>query len=216
MSPQIGRIHIITDTETQRRYSHLELASLALRAGIKTIQYRHKTFQPERDGPELRHIARLIRAHKGQLIINDFVEVAVEVQADGVHLGEDDMPLEEAFRRISPSMIIGATVHSLERYAQIKHFPLAYVGVGPVFATHTKSLTNPPLGIEGLRKFAETIHHPIIAIGGITAERAKLLFEAVPNLYGVAVISAFCQADDPVKVARELLAAIPPAASDLR
>ncbi|MCS6896039.1 MAG: thiamine phosphate synthase [Bacteroidia bacterium] len=209
MRPHIGRIHIITDTEIQSRYSHADLVALALQGGAPTIQYRHKAFKREYDLSELYEIVRLVRAHQSQLIVNDYVDIAIEVQADGVHLGEEDMPLEEAFRRLPPSMMVGATVHSLERYGEIRHFPIAYVGVGSVFATNTKSPKTPPLGIEGLRSFVESISHPVIAIGGITPERAKMLFDAIPGLYGVAVVSAFCQADDPVRTVRELLATLP-------
>lgn len=206
----IGRIHIITDTTLQSRYSHVDLARMALEAGIPTIQYRRKDFSREQHLSEVQEIARLIRRHRAQFIINDYVDLAVEVGATGVHLGEEDMPIEEAIRRLPPFTVIGASVHSLERYKAIAHLPLAYVGVGPVFETQTKVPARPPLGIEGLRQFVEAIKHPVIAIGGITPERAKILFESIPTLHGVAVVSAFCTADDPKAVAYELLQALPP------
>ncbi|MCS7297651.1 MAG: thiamine phosphate synthase [Bacteroidia bacterium] len=205
----IGRVHILTDTTVQERYSHVDLARMALEAGVPTIQYRRKEYDRALHLEEVQTIARLVRQYHAQLIINDHLELAVEVGATGLHLGEEDMPLQEAFRRIPPLMVIGATVHSLERYAAIRHFPLAYVGVGPVFETSTKVPTRTPLGIEGLRSFVEAITHPVIAIGGITVERAKLLFESVPKLHGVAVLSAFCAAEDPIQVARNLLQIVP-------
>lgn len=206
---RIGRIHILTDTSIQQRYSHLELARMALEAGIPTIQYRRKDFVREHHLAEVVEIARLARQHHAQLIINDYPDIAVEVGATGVHLGEEDTPLEQVFYRLPPFVVVGATVHTLERYAAIKHLPIAYVGVGPVFETQTKDPGYPPLGVEGLRTFVEAIAHPVIAIGGITVERARQLFEAIPKLHGVAVLSAFCAADDPVAVARELMALLP-------
>ncbi|GIV22400.1 MAG: thiamine phosphate synthase [Bacteroidia bacterium] len=206
---RIGRIHILTDTHLQTRYSHYELAQMAIAEGIPTLQYREKAFTPEKHLEELKKIAALARQYHTQLIINDLVEVAAEIGATGVHLGESDMPIEEALHRLPAFTLIGATVHSLERYQAIRHLPIAYVGVGPVFETQTKDVGRPPLGIEGLRQFVEAITQPVIAIGGITPPRAAELFRAIPKLHGVAVLSAFCTADDPRTIARELLALLP-------
>ncbi|MCX7607459.1 MAG: thiamine phosphate synthase [Bacteroidia bacterium] len=206
---QIGRIHIITDTHVQRRYSHYDLVRMAIEAQIPTIQYREKFFSSERHLAELRQILELARRHHTQLIINDYVEIAAELGATGVHLGEHDISIEEALRKLPAFAIIGATVHTLERYRAIQHLPIAYVGVGPVFETSTKESGYPPLGVEGLRSFVEAITHPVIAIGGITPERAHLLFTAIPRLHGVAVLSAFCSASEPIEVARALLNSIP-------
>ncbi|MCS7162130.1 MAG: thiamine phosphate synthase [Bacteroidia bacterium] len=206
---RIGRIHIITDTTIQERHSHLELARMAIEAGIVTLQYRQKEFVREKHFAELQAIAALARKHQVQLIINDHVALAAEVGATGVHLGETDMPIAEAMRQLPAFTLIGATVHTLEYYQTIRHLPLAYVGVGPVFPTNSKSLPYEPLGLEGLRRFVEAINHPVIAIGGITPERAKLLWENIPKLHGVAVLSAFCAAAQPMEVARALLALLP-------
>jgi thiamine-phosphate pyrophosphorylase len=207
---KLGRLHLITDTSTQSRFSHLDLVQMAIRMGAPTIQYREKSFRRETHLAELMTIARLCRQHRVQLFVNDYVEVAVEVGASGVHLGEEDTPIEVALRQLPPLMVVGASVHSLEYYQRIRHLPLAYVGVGPVFESPTKPGSRPPLGIEGLRQLVEAISHPVIAIGGITPKRAQELFAAIPKLYGVAVISAFVQAPDPEAAIRELLAAIPP------
>lgn len=205
----IGRIHILTDTTIQNRFSHYELAELAFREGIPTLQYREKAFSPEKHLPELRQITELARKYHAQLIINDYVDVAAEIGATGVHLGEKDLSVQEALKRLPALTLIGATVHTLEQYERLRHLPLAYVGVGPIFETATKDPGYPPLGIEGLKRFVEVIHHPVVAIGGITPERAQKLFETIPKLHGVAVLSAFCKAADPAEVARELLAALP-------
>jgi thiamine-phosphate pyrophosphorylase len=206
---RLGRLHLLTDTATQSRFSHLELVQMAIQAGAPTIQYREKHFTREKHLDELQTIARLCRQQHVQLFVNDYLDVAVEVGATGVHLGEEDTPLEEALHRLPPLMVLGASVHSLDYYAKIRHLPLVYVGVGPVFESPTKPSARPPLGIEGLRHFVEHISHPVIAIGGITAPRARQLFEAIPKLYGVAVISAFVQAPDPKAAVWELLSVIP-------
>ena len=206
---KLGRLHLITDTATQNRFSHLDLVQMAIRAGAPTIQYREKNFLPEKHLEELKHIARLCRQHQVQLFVNDHLEVAVEVGAAGVHLGEGDVAVEEAIRRLPPLMVVGASVHTLEYYERIRHLPLAYVGVGPVYESPTKPGARAPIGIEGLKRFVETISHPVIAIGGITVERAETLFREVPGLYGVAVISAFVQASDPEAAVRRLLSVIP-------
>ena len=206
---KLGRLYLITDTSTQSRFSHLDLVQMAIRAGAPTIQYREKNFLRESHLEELKTIARLCRQHHVQLFVNDYLDVAVEVGAAGVHLGEEDTPVAEAIRQIPPLMTMGASVHSLKYYEQIQHLPLAYVGVGPVFDSPTKPGARTPLGIEGLKKFVEAISHPVIAIGGITVERAKALFKEVPGLYGVAVVSAFVQAPDPEAAVRRLLEALP-------
>lgn len=205
----VGRIHILTDTRIQSRFSHYELARMALEAGIFTLQYREKHFSPDRHKEELLKIAQLVHKYGAQLFINDYVDLALEIGATGVHLGEQDTPIEEALRKLPAFTLIGATVHTLEYYQRIRHLPLAYVGVGPVFATSTKDPGYPPLGVEGLRVLVEAITHPVIAIGGITPARARELFSAVPGLHGVAVLSAYCTAEDPLQVARALLQALP-------
>ncbi|MCS7188375.1 MAG: thiamine phosphate synthase [Bacteroidia bacterium] len=206
---RIGRIHILTDTQVQQRFSHYELCEKAIAAGIPTIQYREKKFSPQRHMEELRRIAELARRTHTQLIINDHVELAAEIGATGIHIGEEDMPVEEVMRKVPAFTLIGVTVHSMEFYERVRRWPIAYVGVGPVFETSTKDSGRPPLGIDGLRTYVEAISHPVIAIGGITPERARMLFEAVPNLHGVAVLSAFCKASEPIEVARELMALLP-------
>jgi thiamine-phosphate diphosphorylase len=205
MNHQIGRLHLLTDTQLQNRFSHLELVQFALEAGVPTIQYREKRFQKNLHLDELREIRKLTRG-KAQLVVNDHVWLAVEVEADGVHVGQEDMAPEQALSIIAKDQRLGVTIHTMEELEAILHLPVAYIGVGPVFSTLSKQVPYPPLGLKGIEPFCVRSPFPVIAIGGIQVHHIQPLFEH--GVYGVAVLSAFCCSPTPWKVAKELVEAV--------
>jgi thiamine-phosphate diphosphorylase len=211
MISRIGRLHVITDTTLQHRYSHAELAELAIRGGADTIQYRSKS--PDirlllREASEVRDVC----AHHGvTFLVNDRVDVALAVDADGVHLGRDDMPLPLARKLLGPEKIIGGTVRNVDHLLQAIRESADYVGLGPVFGTSSKAVAHDLLGLEIVQQVSAVSTIPVIAIAGITAANAAEVIAA--GAAGIAVIGAVCCADDVEGAAQELLKKISAAQS---
>jgi thiamine-phosphate pyrophosphorylase len=139
-------------------------------------------------------------------LVNDRLDVAMAVKADGIHLGREDFPLPLARDILGRDTIIGATATSLKEARACLQEGADYIGFGPVFTTTSKGDAGPACGIEGLAEAVETIPVPIIAIGGLTPETIPLVMET--GAHGVAVISAVCCRNDPEQAARELRHAV--------
>lgn len=192
-------IHILTDTVIQQRWTHLQLAQMALEGGADVVQIRTKNdkLTPE----EYSAIFSLQRKPNQKIILNDDVESANRFGADGAHVGREDMPVSAARKLLGDSKILGATVHSLAELENLRNSEVDYIGVGPVFGTSSKNTNLPALGLEGLREICEKSPWPVIAIGNVNLQNAAAVMKA--GAAGVAVLSAFCLADDPVEVARQ-------------
>jgi thiamine-phosphate pyrophosphorylase len=206
MLSRIGRLHVITDTTLQHRYSHAELAELAIRGGADTIQYRSKS--PDirlllREASEVREVCT---HYSVTFLVNDRVDVALAVDADGVHLGREDMPLPVARKLLGPDRIIGGTVRNREHLRQAIRESADYVGLGPVFGTASKSVAHDLLGLEVVRQVSAESTIPVIAIAGITVANAGEVIAAGAS--GIAVIGAVCCADEVEGAARELIQAM--------
>lgn len=137
-----------------------------------------------------------------RLMINDDFEAAIAVGADGLHIGQGDLPVVEARRRLGPGMILGLSVETPERAASVDPALVDYVGAGPVFATPTKPDHKHPVGFDGLAAQVAACPVPAVAIGGLKAEHAPAV--AVAGAQGMAVVSAICGQSDPVSAARLL------------
>lgn len=148
----------------------LEMARLVLKAGVRWIQYRDK----ERDRLRLYRTALALReltaTYGACLIVNDFADIAAAVGADGVHLGQDDLPLKEARKILGKGRIIGISTHSLEEALLAEADGADYVGFGPVYATATKKAGR-PRGVGRLREVGGKLRIPVVAIGGIERRR---------------------------------------------
>jgi thiamine-phosphate pyrophosphorylase len=140
------------------------------------------------------------------LIVNDRVDVALEIGADGVHIGQHDMDPERARRLLGPDAIIGLSIETIEQARAAVSLDVDYLGVGPIFATATKTDAAPPLGVEALAQIRAISRHRVVAIGGIGLENARQAIDAGAD--GAAVVSAICAAEDPERAARELRRAI--------
>ncbi len=137
------------------------------------------------------------------LIINDRLDVALAVGADGVHLGQSDMPLAMARAIVGDTLLIGISAESVADAVAAEEGGADYLGVSPVFATPTKSDTAPALGLEGLRAIRRAVRIPLVGIGGLDRGNAAAVIEAGAD--GVAVVSAIVAAADPAQAARELV-----------
>ena len=188
-----------------------QLAEAAIRGGVTFLQLRFKGATTKQFLAAALETVEVTHRMNVPLVINDRVDIAYAVEAEGVHLGQEDMDPEEARDRLGEHAIIGATIHSLEeaRAAPVKFAD--YYGVGAVYATASKDRKEPPIGIEGfasLRKELELVDpgKPVVGIAGITAENCVPVLEA--GAQGVAVISDIFMADDVEAAARRLTAAV--------
>jgi len=196
-------VYLVTDRGLSRGRSTLEILQGAVRGGVTCVQLREKNC-PIRDFIEQANsIKAYLRAHDIPLIINDRLDVAQAVGADGVHLGQSDMLLHVAWEILKDSMIIGISAESLQNAIEAEKGGADYIGVSPIYATPTKTDTAPPLGLEGLREIRNAVRIPLVGIGGLTKDNAGEVIKHGAD--GVAVVSAIVSADDPELATKELL-----------
>ena len=162
-----------------------------LTSGIKFIQYREKEKPRRRIYEEAIELRRLTRNFNAVLIINDYADIALAVDADGVHLGQEDLPLNAA-RKIMGEKIIGISTHNLEQAKAAEAGGADYIGFGPIFHTTTKD-AGKPVGIDGLRLVKKNVNIPVVAIGGINLDNIEAVVDAGAD--AVAVASAICRGD---------------------
>lgn len=195
-------LYLVTDRPLSRGRATVDVVREAVAGGVTCVQLREKNCSVEEFIGEARQLHGFLRPLGIPLIINDSVEVAAAVGAEGLHLGQQDMPLEQA-RKVLPSCgIIGISAESLEDAIRAEEQGADYIGVSPVFATPTKTDTAPPLGLDGLRAIRAAVKIPLVAIGGIHAENAREVVRAGAD--GLAVVSAIVSAGDPRAAAAEL------------
>ena len=199
---QIGKLHILTDTVLQSRFSHMEITRLAIAGGADTIQYRQKSGSTREMIEIARNMKRLCSEAGVTFIVNDRLDVAIAAEADGVHLGQDDFPIPMARELLGEGRIIGGSAATLDEARKCLSEGADYVGFGPVYPTTSKDDAGPVSGIDILKQVVEIIPLPIIAIGGVGAENIPDVMRA--GARGIAVISAVCCQDDPEEATRSL------------
>jgi len=199
---RIGRLHVLTDTVLQGRFSHLELAKRAIAGGADTIQLRQKSGSTK----EMIEIAvgmrRICREEGAVFIVNDRIDVAIAAEADGVHLGQDDFPIPLARKLLGKDRIIGGSAATPEEIEICIREGVDYVGFGPVYPTGSKEDAGPVSGIDFLKRIVQSTSIPVIAIGGIDPSNTTRVMDA--GAHGIAVISAVCCQTDPLKATRAL------------
>jgi len=177
----------------------------ALRGGVDIVQLRDKHADDAALVAAGRRYAALCAAHGALFILNDRPELVAETGADGVHIGQDDQPVEAARALVGAERIVGLSTHTPQQIATANHSGVDYIGVGPVRATPTKP-GRPAVGTALVQKAAARAVHPFVAIGGIDAATAIAVREA--GAERIAVVRAITEAADPEAAARELRAAI--------
>jgi len=199
-------LYLVTDAGLSRGRSHLSVVEAAIRGGVTIVQYREKSASTRRMIEEATELRRLCRTAGIPLIVNDRLDVALAVDADGVHVGQDDMPASRARRLLGRKQILGVSAGSIEEARKAVDDGADYIGASPVFSTPTKPDAPPPLGIEGLRRMTQAVKIPVVAIGGITEGNAVTIMEA--GAAGIAVVSAIVGAEDVEAAARALRDAV--------
>ncbi|HEU4558049.1 MAG TPA: thiamine phosphate synthase [Longimicrobium sp.] len=204
LAPRVALI-VITDPDCGGR-AVVDVVCAALRAGAPSIQLRGKD-QPAREQVELARALRAETRAAGALLwVNDRLDVALTAGADGVHLGQDDLPLEAARRIVPAGFLIGISAETAELALAAERGGADYVGTGPVYATGSKADAGDAVGCERITEVARAVRIPVVGIGGIGAANAGEVVRA--GAAGVAVISAVMRAPDPEAATRELLRAV--------
>jgi thiamine-phosphate pyrophosphorylase len=179
--------YFITDSNCSRQGNEKDVIQ-ALTAGVEIVQLRDKSATSGELYREAKTLRKLCAGTKSRLIINDRVDIALAVNADGVHLGQEDLPCEVARRLLGEKKIIGVTVHNLREALTAEKASADYLGVSPIFATSTKSDAGTPCGLETLREIRAHCKIPIVAIGGINLQNARDVIEAGADM--ICAISA--------------------------
>ena len=198
---------VILDRTASHGRDLREILEGVIAGGGRLVQFREKEWPLRRCLPLLEDLRRRARQAGIGFAVNDRLDLALAVEADGLHLGQDDLPASVARRLLPPSMFLGVSTHTVEQARQAEHEGADYVAVGSIFPTATKPESQ-LVGLDLLREVRGQIRAPLVAIGGITADNAAQVIEAGAD--GVAVISAVCGARDPAEATRRLLERIRP------
>ncbi len=199
-------LYVITDSKLSRGRSHRQVIEAAIRGGATIIQYREKNATTRQMILEALELCEVCRAQSVPFIVNDRIDVALAVDADGVHLGQDDLPASMARKLIGPDKILGVSAENMEQALTAIADGANYLGVGAIFSTATKSDAGEPIGLRGLESIVRVSTIPIVGIAGINASNAADVIRAGAS--GVAVVSAVVSADDIQVAARELRAIV--------
>ena len=200
------KLYLVTDRELSLGRSLEEVVSEAVKGGVTVVQLREKDASTGEFIELARRLMTLLKPLDIPLIINDRVDVALAVDADGVHIGQSDMSYEDARRLLGPDKIIGLSVENFKDVEAANALDVDYIGISPVYGTPTKTDTAEPFGLEGLHKAVQMSAHPTVAIGGMNASTIAEVMAAGTD--GVAVVSAICSAENIRKATSDLRAIV--------
>ncbi len=199
----LPRLYAIIDPAQSGGRSSVEVAAALLASGVRLIQLRDKLASSRELYASAQGVAGSIRSAGGIFIVNDRADVALAVDADGVHVGQEDLPVESARALLGPAKLIGYSTHVLGQVREADQSSADYVAFGPIFPTASKENADAVVGLAGLARARMATRKPLVAIGGITLENARAVIEAGAD--SAAVISALVGAQDIRKRAEEFL-----------
>jgi thiamine-phosphate pyrophosphorylase len=201
-----SRLLVVTDRHQTNGRPLVPLLQQVVNAVAPAIQLRERDLSA-RELVTLAHEVQAVTAsHRSQLLINDRIDVALALEGVGVHLRSNSLPISVARRLLGAQRLVGVSVHTVEEAMQVESQGADYIILGPIYATPSKQMFGPPLGIHTLEKACRLVRIPIIGIGGVTAARAQQMRRA--GAFGVAVITAILGATDVESATRELLEAV--------
>ena len=203
---QVGVLHVITDTTIQSRFTHAQLAEMAIEGGADTIQFRQKTGTTRDLLNTAREVQAICARHSVPLIVNDRADIALAIGSAGVHFGQDDLPIVVGRTLFPPDSIIGASARTEGKVMEAIAEGADYIGFGPIRQTSSKPDAEAPKGLDALTRMCDIAQCPVIAIGGITVEDVYDVVRV--GAHGVAVISAVCGEPDPSAATQRLVAEI--------
>lgn len=182
-----SRLYPVTD-RILSALSHADQVLQLSEGGASLVQLREKKVSPAEFYAQAEEALRIARERGLKVIVNDRVDIALALKADGVHLGQDDLPPQAARRILGPDAIIGFSTHNPRQARVAAQMPIDYIAIGPIFATASKEASNSPIGLDGLRLVRQAVGAiPLVAIGGITVENSGSVLNAGADV--VAVIS---------------------------
>ena len=195
-------------THYTERYSHLDSVRIALEGGCRWIQLRMKEASPKDILPIAKEAMSLCRKYDATFIIDDFVELAKQIGADGVHLGKNDMPIAEARKILGKDFIIGGTANTFEDVQMLYKTGANYIGCGPFRFTTTKKNLSPILGLEGYKQIISLMKEhkislPLVAIGGITKKDIPSLMQT--GISGIALSGSILRSENPIEEMKEII-----------
>jgi thiamine-phosphate pyrophosphorylase len=195
-------IYLVTDRDLCGQMTLADVVLQSVKSGVAYVQLREKNVTTRFFVEEAKRIKELLSPYKIPLIINDRVDVALASGAEGVHIGQNDMPYKLVRKLMGKKAIIGLSVENWQDVEESQKLDVDYIGVSPVFATPTKKDTKEPWGLEGLKKIKAVSRHPLVAIGGINNSNARDVIAAGADC--IAVVSAICAAPDPAAATNKL------------
>jgi thiamine-phosphate pyrophosphorylase len=199
-------LYLVTDKRLSLGRSNLEIIKAAVAGGVTVVQLRDKEATTRELYEEGLKIRDFLQERRIPLIINDRLDIALALDADGVHLGQDDMPVAPARKILGKNKIIGASVFTPAEAREAEAAGADYLGLSPIFVTPTKAELTDQIGIEGIPPIRQAVRVPLVGIGSLNAGNA---FRAVAaGLDGVAVVSAICSQRDPEGAARAIKAEV--------
>jgi thiamine-phosphate pyrophosphorylase len=197
-------LYLVTDEKASLGRSIVDIVRQAVKGGVSIVQLREKELDTRQFIERARELQKILKPQNIPLIINDRIDIALAVNADGVHIGQKDMPFELVKRIIPGNMIVGLSVETIEQLREAESLPADYIAVSPVFSTPVKTdFDQKPWGLEGLAEARKLTKHTLVAIGGVNASNAMNVISAGAD--GIAVVSGICSADNPEAASRELI-----------
>ena len=204
----LPRLYVILDAALLT-VPETECAQKLADAGVRLLQYRNKRASPRELFESSRELVSLLATLKVSVVVNDRADFAALAGANGVHVGQEDLEVEKARQVVGTEKLVGVSTHNLEQFRRAAASSADYIAVGPIFSTGTKSNPDPVVGTEFIREVRLLTDKPIVAIGGITLERAPEIIESGAD--SVAVISDILGAPEPGKRARQYIDLLGPA-----
>ncbi|MBP7274691.1 MAG: thiamine phosphate synthase [Kiritimatiellae bacterium] len=195
-------VYLVTDAALSLGRPVDEVVRAAVKGGVTVVQVREKSASARAALREIEELRAFLHDRNVPLVVNDRLDWALACGADGVHLGQDDLPCAEARRIAGPDLVIGVSVRTPEETRAAERDGADYVAVSPVWSTPTKRDAPAPAGLEGIRAVRAATRLPVVAIGGVHAGNAGAVIRAGAS--GVAVVSAIMSASDPAAAARDL------------
>ena len=193
MFPAAPFLYPILDLDLLGTQPVAPVAAALVDAGVRLLQVRGKSATDARLLQVVREVLAITRAGQAALVVNDRPDIALLAGADGVHVGQDDLPPSEVRTLVGPSLIVGLSTHDLAQVTAASREPVDYIAFGPLFATRTKAQPDPVVGTTLLAEARRATARPLVAIGGITPERAPAVLQAGAD--GLAVAGALCGPD---------------------
>lgn len=196
-------LYLVTDQNFSGNRSVIDIVKQAVEGGVTVVQLREKDLNTRLFIEKAIALKKILSNFHIPLIINDRIDIALASNADGVHIGQSDMPFSLVKKIIPASMIVGLSVENMAQAEEAQNMDVDYLGISPVFSTATKTnFDEVPWGLDGIKRLKSISRHPLVAIGGINKSNTAQVIKAGAD--GIAVVSAICASPDPKAAAHEL------------